>query len=684
MEKSSKEWSKEERTSIDTAVDTLGGILRFAHLSRDKLRSLVNQYLSDPESLDNATRNLITFVFSVHWPLKTAAGEETESPVERYINQNLLKENLELTEENMTLINPRVMRKQLERGRGPVWYLSSAYITQTQFANRNLVPASFQCSTAQVFKIDVNELSSQPLALVYKYRCKRCRKPYFGPASDCQNQMTGEKEPCPHTTMNMKVCGAQNNPDVDDHIEAYYGLCTVETTSGKTATCYYISYTHRLNYGSQLVSGVIETPPKGSLPLIHIMATAMPEAKVIPGLLETQTLASATTVLDRFIREECHIMVEGGRLVKELLVLQAVAEQVSPNPKRVSNLLLMGRMSAGKTFIMKYYLPILYKRVKMTTRDTVSIASLRGSSAEIFIRGRAQKMPTDGHLTTFDMVMIDELLRESTEGRFVDDSFFGHLKPFLLEQTVDNSKVGGSQVAKPKNALVNGASNIDLDYLKQYKGKVRKAFESRASLTVSKTLTADAFRFDETLDYMDALEVYEQIDPQLAAAIKEVRQSYASGNRDWKCGLENAAIKRFPYAIFIRGDKPMPLSEETTAFNASKLAIENSFTVQNILYNKSWTQLIELLRERETHQSPDLIQHITRCLKKEAEKYGIDVSSEGIDRVFEKAYIEAIKAFTLIENIMEYCPRVEAFIVALLKCVHHYVEMERFNRGILE
>lgn len=652
---------------IDTTralVERIAGVQPFDKMPLEVIGRKVDLFFNKPELLPPEELELFKFLQQTLFTLSDEA-----------LNELVIQEQVILNDHILKLIDFKTMRQQLERSRASVWKMDS----MNPSPQRNLKPGSLSCRTAQMFTMNISHFKPQHYPLIAEYKCSKCHGTYRVRMSEAHNeQFKGEQ--CPLKTSKGTTCGKSNDPIPGSILTmpAYFGTGSFEAEEGRRLDAYFVCFDPKITHGPQIVVGIVVSVQGIALPVVYILAVDTPPKVEIDGLKESNTMPEVIAALDNYVYKQCGIKLEGSNLLKEFFVLQAMAYHVYGRVD--ANVLLVGKKDIGKNFVFKYYQPMLYRKSLFTPKDSVSIATLRGSFEVVYMWGKEQKQATDPLFSIYNNITIDEVFDEPKDGKYPDTSFMDHLKAYALADNVSNNKQGGRSGVYQKNAVLNAMANIMTTYHNFYKNLIRVTYEKKLSSS-PQSMNTIAFDFDRSLDYFGPIEEYSQISPLLGDAVLTVRQSL--GERLWQCGVEEATMKRFPFTLFFRMTRPLRFSSETTATNNSIDAVRDEVLVRRCLLNDTWEEFMDLNLERAKNMPKDFEMAITDFFFEEADKRGRDVQSEGIDITTKQVMLAAVKCWACIYQITSLTDELKTFIKAFIGVNKTFVDEERLRRGIL-
>jgi hypothetical protein len=244
--------------------------------------------------------------------------------------------------------------------------------------------------------------------------------------------------------------------------------------------------------------------------------------------------------IDEYIKEKTRANIYGMIPVKLAFIMQKVFQACDFS--RVSNIMIVGKPSTGKTYTASNYLCTMngYNNIS-TSGLSVSIPSLRGTRNAVSYAGKEFKQITPGYFGMFHSILIDEAGQNK--------ELVEHLKTFLCADTYAYQRAGSNETTHKRLAHVSITQNIDPEHIGAYRGRIRKLYQA----INTKIGNEEKIPWDESWDLEQPLYVYDN--PYLYKIIKDVRLEFHNKQVFWIDGYDVALHERFPFYFYVVADK---------------------------------------------------------------------------------------------------------------------------------
>lgn len=381
----------------------------------------------------------------------------------------------------------------------------------------------------------------------YSYRCTQCGAKATKKAYETVS--TGNKIKCEEIynyinasgEAKSKICATQLAPDkhVTSAKDAYAYSIAYQDENKASHTANAISFMrYEPGYYEAVLFKLTNPLDKDTFHIIDIKPVAsnicaFPEPKADENYFFT-----LQKFFDQYIKQQTGMEIYGLYPVKIALIVQKLFHSLKR--RLISNVMLVGSPSTGKTLILKYYDFLLYGNLNLMSNGmSISVPAMRGTKQLVSLMGKEIKIISKGLLGSYDLIHIDEA-GENKE-------LIQNLKSFLLEDNYSYNKAESEGISNIRTCHVNVSQNLDNNHIGMYRGAIRKAYREINEVEI------DGIKKENWVENWDLhMPIYKYADqPHLLKVIKEKRMEFMQKGLFWIDGYDYALHERFPFYFYL-------------------------------------------------------------------------------------------------------------------------------------
>jgi len=254
---------------------------------------------------------------------------------------------------------------------------------------------------------------------------------------------------------------------------------------------------------------------------------------------------------------------------------------------------------------------------------SVSVPALRGTTDKVYVMNKEMNINRIGFLGTYKCIHIDEV-GENRE-------LVQHLKIFLMEANYSNNMARADSATRKRTAHVNITKNLDQEHIGQYRGSIKKMYDS-----MDQKEDIEKENWDSNWDLFQPIYKYDD-NPYLQVCIKKQRDKLTNEKKYWIDGLDIALHDRFPFFFYIEDDNNKNL-KEVLKENATKKKIEETTQLIKKIKNNDIDKNFNKIKEFDVEVSKEIFDKVNEIV----ESYDIKVDGRILDVYYMVLKLSAI------------------------------------------
>lgn len=572
---------KFNRISKESCSKLISLILnRYIDIKVDMFTTAVGFKVHNANKLDDDGGKLkIEIIRELKEELETVIKEKINKDIEQVENEIQKKDGEEVYELSDNHSYEAVRKKICDIGVG----IKFMYNYKTSSLQQDGEPEN-----SEVLQRSTLQIVSQPYKFTYNtelvFYCPQCsketrRKAYEVVSTNRKNYCDGVYEhPKPNHPGDVteSYCGKPLSPDyaISEGIECYFYdiFYFIKNNNGENE-----QKTGNALFFEELTPGIydcvfykVNSKQRDIFHIIAIQGTKQNKLILPPQLEGENYVFTLVKCFDTFIQKQTGLFLWGLYPIKISLVLQKGFNILGFN--KIANIQLVGDEATGKTDALSFFGFLLDKHLHMNANGVdISIPALRGTPQKIDILGENFSYTSKGYLGAFQSIYLDEANQ--------NPELVKQLKSFLYSLNYSYNKAYADGTKHSRTAHINLGENIDIKFLGEFRGSVRKAFRES---TESKS------DWDEGWDLH--LPLWRYVDNKvLFKVIDEKRTAYKNQKKFWIDGAEISLHQRFPFFFYLTKNKEKEDEykelQEVVKCNSMRPIIRDEFKLLEVLKN---------------------------------------------------------------------------------------------------